>query len=65
MRMRAYHTKQRQDEKPARYYLTASVDGAALDQRQIAEHAADRAGERRGAVDHHQDRPGGVQAPLP
>jgi hypothetical protein len=37
---------------------------AALDHRMV-EHLGHRAAERLGAVDHDQDRPGGVQPPLP
>ena len=41
--------------------VAALVHGAALDQRELTEHAANRRGQRLGAVDDHQQPPGGVQ----
>jgi hypothetical protein len=39
------------------------VELAALDHR-VVEHVGDRAAQGRGAIDHHQDRPGGIEAAL-
>jgi hypothetical protein len=60
MRMRAYHTSKPQRPKTAHYFLPASVELAALDDR-VVEHLGDGAAQRLGAVDHHQHRPDDIQ----